>query len=54
MMKKVFGWISKGIALAIALVLLYQLWIFAHVLWWIDHNPTSTAFMAAGLVRQQD
>ena len=54
MMKKVFGWIGKGIALAIALVLLYQLWIFAHVLWWIDHNPTSTAFMAAGLARQQD
>ncbi|MBU1397039.1 MAG: monofunctional biosynthetic peptidoglycan transglycosylase [Gammaproteobacteria bacterium] len=53
-MKKVFGWIGKGIALAIALVLLYQLWIFAHVLWWIDHNPTSTAFMAAGLARQQD
>jgi len=47
-------WLGKGIAAAIALVLLYQLWIFAHVLWWIDHNPTSTAFMAAGLARQQD
>lgn len=53
-MRAALRWLGKGIALAIALVLLYQLWIFAHVLWWIDHNPTSTAFMAAGLVRQQD
>jgi len=54
MMKKVYGWMGKGIAAAIALVLLYQLWIFAHVLWWIDHNPGSTAFMEAGLARQQE
>ncbi len=54
MMRKVFSWIGKGFAAAIALLLLYQLWIFAHVLWWIDHNPTSTAFMQAGLARQQD
>jgi len=54
MMRTLMGWIGKSITVAIALVLLYQLWIFAHVLWWIDHNPKSTAFMAAGLVRQQD
>jgi monofunctional biosynthetic peptidoglycan transglycosylase len=53
-MKTVTRWLGKGIAAAIALVLFYQLWIFAHVLWWIDHNPTFTAFMAAGLARQQD
>jgi monofunctional biosynthetic peptidoglycan transglycosylase len=47
-------WLGKGVAAAIALILLYQLWIFAHVLWWVDHNPTSTAFMEAGLARQQD
>ena len=54
MIRTALRWLGKGIAAAIALVLLYQLWIFAHVLWWIDHNPTSTAFMAAGLARQQD
>ncbi len=54
MLKKLLGWIGKGIAAVIGLVLLYQLWIFAHVLWWIDHNPASTAFMEAGLVRQQE
>jgi len=54
MIRTLMGWLGKAVAVAIALVLLYQLWIFAHVLWWIDHNPKSTAFMAAGLVRQQD
>ncbi|MDP2030220.1 MAG: monofunctional biosynthetic peptidoglycan transglycosylase [Thiobacillus sp.] len=53
-MKTALRWIEKSVATAIALVLLYQLWLFAHVLWWIDHNPTSTAFMEAGLARQQD
>ena len=54
MMRTALRWLGKGVATAFALVLLYQLWIFAHVLWWIDHNPTSTAFMEAGLTRQQD
>jgi monofunctional biosynthetic peptidoglycan transglycosylase len=53
-MKTALRWIGKSVAAAVALLLLYQLWIFAHVLWWIDHNPTSTAFMEAGLARQQD
>ena len=53
-MKTALRWLGRGIGAAIALFLLYQLWIFAHVLWWIDHNPTSTAFMEAGLARQQD
>ncbi|MEW6118690.1 MAG: monofunctional biosynthetic peptidoglycan transglycosylase [Pseudomonadota bacterium] len=53
-MKKLLGWAGKSLAAAVALVLLYQLWLFAHVLWWIDHNPASTAFMAAGLARQQE
>ncbi|OZA14471.1 MAG: monofunctional biosynthetic peptidoglycan transglycosylase, partial [Hydrogenophilales bacterium 17-62-8] len=54
MIRTLLGWLGKAVAVVIALVLLYQLWIFAHVLWWIDHNPKSTAFMAAGLARQQD
>lgn len=35
--------------LAFGLFLAYQLWIFGHVWWWVDHNPTTTAFMAARL-----
>jgi monofunctional glycosyltransferase len=53
-MRAALRWLGRGVAYAIVLALLYQLWIFAHVLWWIDHNPASTAFMAAGLERQQD
>ena len=36
------------VALAlVAFVLLYQLWVFLHVWWWVDHNPDSSAFMEA-------
>lgn len=36
------GWV--GVAL-VALLLLYQLWIFLLVLWWSHFNPSSTSFM---------
>ena len=45
MMRTVWRWLGKGVAAAVTLVLLYQVWLFAHVLWWIDHNPASTSFM---------
>jgi len=54
MMRTLLRWLGEGIAAVVVLVLLYQLWLFAHVLWWIDHNPASTAFMEAGLARQQE
>jgi monofunctional biosynthetic peptidoglycan transglycosylase len=53
-MRTALRWLGEAIAAAVVLVLLYQLWIFAHVLWWVDHNPSSTAFMASGLARQQE
>ncbi|HMM47156.1 MAG TPA: monofunctional biosynthetic peptidoglycan transglycosylase [Thiobacillaceae bacterium] len=53
-MRRVLRGLAAGAAAAFTLVLLYQLWIFAHVLWWADHNPGSTAFMEAGLARQQE
>lgn len=37
----------------VVLVLLYQGWLFAHVLWWKDHNPTSTRFMQLQLAQLQ-
>jgi monofunctional biosynthetic peptidoglycan transglycosylase len=54
MRRTALGWLGRAVAAAFTLVLLYQLWIFAHVLWWIDHDPASTAFMTAGLARQQE
>lgn len=54
MMKKFLNRLEKLALTAGVLVMLYQLWLFAHVLWWIDHNPSSSAFMEAGLARLQD
>lgn len=53
-MKKILIAIERLLLGAVLLVVLYQLWVFAHVLWWIDHNPSSSAFMDAGLSRLQD
>jgi monofunctional biosynthetic peptidoglycan transglycosylase len=33
------------LGLAIGLVIAYELWIFGHVWWWVEHNPSTTAFM---------
>jgi monofunctional biosynthetic peptidoglycan transglycosylase len=35
--------------LALSVVLLYQLWIFAHVVWWNFFNPSASAFMETRL-----
>jgi len=53
-MKQIGLAIQRLLIATVLLVVLYQLWIFAHVLWWIDHNPASSAFMDAGLSRLQD
>ena len=34
--------------------LLYQIWVLAHILWWVDHSPESTAFMEARLEAMQE
>jgi len=54
MIRKLFRWLGEAVLAVVVLVLLYQLWLFAHVLWWIDHNPSTTAFMQAGLARMQE
>ncbi|MHB1176364.1 MAG: monofunctional biosynthetic peptidoglycan transglycosylase [Sulfuriferula sp.] len=38
-------WIQRGLLGLFLLVLGYQLWIFGHVWWWVDHNPANSAFM---------
>ncbi|GAB3259455.1 biosynthetic peptidoglycan transglycosylase [Chitinimonas naiadis] len=48
---RLFGRILLALIL---LFILYQLWIFAHVLWWRDHNPSETAFMDQQLSVLQD
>ena len=41
--------VLRGILLFIALFVAYQLWLFAHVCWWINHNPETSAFMETQL-----
>ncbi len=53
-MRKVQGLFWR-IALALgALLVLYQIWLFAHVCWWIKFNPSTSAFMDTRLEVMQD
>ncbi len=47
-------WIKRSILGCIILVLLYQIWIFAHIWWWVDHNPSTSSFMEERLDIMQD
>lgn len=54
MMKK-FWWFFWRMLLALFILLLvYQAWIAAHIWWWVDHNPASSAFMHDRLEVLQD
>lgn len=44
-MKTLWRILWRGIALFVALTLLYQGWIFVRIWWWVDHNPSTTSFM---------
>jgi monofunctional glycosyltransferase len=45
-MKKIlWSWIWHIAAALFVLMLCYQAWIAAHIAWWINHNPTTSAFM---------
>ncbi|OGS95801.1 MAG: monofunctional biosynthetic peptidoglycan transglycosylase [Gallionellales bacterium RIFCSPLOWO2_02_FULL_57_47] len=53
-MKKLRSWLWRALVIAAGLVLLYQVWLFAHVCWWIKFNPSSSAFMETRLEIMQD
>lgn len=40
-------------AALLAALLAYQLWIFGHILWWRNHNPSASAFMDSRLAEMQ-
>ncbi len=46
--------LAKFVLLLLALVLLAQSWFLGHVVWWKYFDPSSTAFMRAGLERIQE
>ncbi len=37
--------LTRGLGVLLVLIVAYQLWLLAHVWWWVDHNPESSAFM---------
>jgi len=50
---KQFLW--RSLLALLVWVVLYQLWIFAHICWWVNHNPSSSAFMETRLeIMQED
>ncbi len=53
-MKKVRGLIWRVLLALFLLLVLYQLWLFAHVCWWIKFNPATSAFMEDRLEVMQD
>jgi monofunctional biosynthetic peptidoglycan transglycosylase len=48
-MKKLQGWLMRwiwrSVTVFFTLLFLYQVWLFAHVCWWVKFNPSSSAFM---------
>ncbi|HZW87137.1 MAG TPA: monofunctional biosynthetic peptidoglycan transglycosylase [Gallionella sp.] len=46
-------WIWRGVAIFFALLFLYQVWLFAHICWWIKFNPSTSAFMENRLETMQ-
>jgi monofunctional biosynthetic peptidoglycan transglycosylase len=53
-MRLLWRWLWRIIGLLLAALLLYQGWIYAHIWWWVDHNPASTAFMEARLAEMRE
>jgi monofunctional biosynthetic peptidoglycan transglycosylase len=43
MTTKQFLW--RGLKWFLLILIVYQLWIFIHICWWINFNPSSSAFM---------
>jgi monofunctional glycosyltransferase len=57
-MKKFRGWLWRwawrSVVIFFALLVLYQVWLFAHICWWVKYNPSSSAFMETRLEIMQD
>lgn len=47
-------WIWRSVAIFFALLFLYQVWLFAHICWWVKYNPSTSAFMETRLEIMQD
>jgi len=57
-MKNFRGWLLRwtwrSVAIFFAVLFLYQVWLFAHICWWVKFNPSSSAFMETRLEIMQN
>ncbi|WP_227815913.1 monofunctional biosynthetic peptidoglycan transglycosylase [Nitrogeniibacter aestuarii] len=53
-MKSIGRVIGRALLIAVAALVLYEVWIFAHVLWWQHVNPSSTRFMDLQLTTMRE
>jgi len=53
-MKIVKSFFWRSVLVLLALLVLYQLWLFAHICWWVKFNPATSAFMEDRLEVMQD
>ena len=57
-MRKVKNWILRwtwrSVKIFFAFLVLYQVWLFAHICWWVKFNPSTSAFMETRLEIMQD
>ena len=44
----------RGLKWFALFILAYQLWIFLHICWWVNHNPSTSAFMEDRLEVMQE
>ncbi len=47
-------WLWRAVLLLCAGVLVYQMWIFAHIWYWVDHDPAQSSFMERRLEAAQE
>jgi monofunctional biosynthetic peptidoglycan transglycosylase len=46
-MRFALRWTGRILLALVALIVIYQLWVFVCIWWWVDHNPSDSAFMSA-------
>ncbi|MGH8672544.1 MAG: monofunctional biosynthetic peptidoglycan transglycosylase [Burkholderiales bacterium] len=54
MLKKFGRYAGWATALLFLLALLYHFWVLLHLLYWVSHNPTASAFMETSLERLRE
>jgi monofunctional glycosyltransferase len=52
-MRKSRSWVSRwawrSVRIFFAMLVLYQVWLFAHICWWVKFNPSTSSFMETRL-----